>query len=79
MKLFNSSPLEGEKFQFVGGVMGFGLCQAPTSIGYDCICTILMGLVEDSSQARPISISVELKRLGEIHIGKDRHGDTQSF
>ena len=41
--------------------------------------TILMGLIEDSPQARPISMGMELKRLGEIHICKDRHGCAQSF
>ena len=79
MKLFNYSPLEGTKFQLVGGVMVFSLHQAPTSIGYDCIHTILAGLVEDGSQARPTSIGVEFKRLDEVCIGKDRHGGTQPF
>ena len=46
MAFLNNSPLRGEKFQFMGRVMGFGLCQASTGIGYDCIHTILMGLVE---------------------------------
>ena len=59
--------------------MGFGLCQAPTSIGYDCIHTILTGLVEDSSQVRPTSIGVELKRHGEVHLGKDRRSGAQPF
>ena len=69
MELLNYSPLKGEKFQFMDRVMGFSLCHAPTSIGYDCIHTILVGLVEDCPQARPISISMELKRLGKISIG----------
>ena len=60
-------------------VMGFSLCQAPTSVGYDCICTILVGLIEDSPQARPTSISMELKRMGEICIGKNRCGGAQSL
>ena len=58
MKLFNYSPCEAKKFQLVCRVVGFGLSQAPTSIGYDWICAIFMGLVEDSSQARPTNIGV---------------------
>ena len=38
-----------------------------------------MGLVEDSSQARPKGISVELERLGEVHISKNRCNGTQSL
>ena len=72
MELLTYSPLKGEKFQFMGWVMGFCLCQAPINVGYDCIHTILVGLVEDCPQVRPTSIGMELKRLGEIHIGKDR-------
>ena len=79
MELLNYSLVKGEKFQFMGWVVGFSLCQAATSVGYDCISTILMCLIEDSPQARPISISMELKRLDEIHIGKDRHSGAQSF
>ena len=60
MVFFDYCPLEGNKFQLVYGVMGFGPGQAPPSIDYYCICAIFMGLVEDSSQARPTSISVEL-------------------
>ena len=76
MKLFDYSP-EGKKFQFVGRVNG--LCQVPTNIGYDCIHTVLTGLVVDGSQVRPTSIGVELKRLGKVHIGKDGYGGTQPF
>ena len=47
----------------MGQVAGFSLCQAPTSIGFDCIHTILMVLIEGSTKARPTSIGVELKRL----------------
>ena len=57
MEFLNYSPFKGEKFQFMGQVVGFCLCQAPTSIGYDCIHTILMALIEE----RPTSIGVELK------------------
>ena len=77
MKLFNYCPFEGKKFQLVHRVMGSSLGQAPTSIGYDCIHDIFIGLVEDSSQARPTSIGVELKRLGEVCISKDRCSSTQ--
>ena len=78
MELLNYSPLKGEKLQFKGLVMGFSLCQAPTSIDYDCIYTIT-GLVEDGPKSRPTSISMELKRPGEICVGKDRHSGAQSF
>ena len=77
MELFNYHPLEGKKLQLVHGVMGFILGQAPPRVGYYCICAIFMGLVEDSSQARPTSIGVELKRLGEVCISKNRYGGTQ--
>ena len=69
-------PLEGKKFQLV---MGFSLGQAPTSISYYCIHAIFAGLVEDSSQARPTNISVELERLGEVHISKNSCGGKQSL
>ena len=62
MELLNYIPLKDEKFQFVGRVMEFGLGQAPTGTGYDCINTIFMGLVGDSPQAKPTSLSMELKR-----------------
>ena len=38
-----------------------------------------MGLVEDSSQARSTVINVELERLGEVHISKNRCHGTQSL
>ena len=79
MELFNFCPLEGQNFQLVGRVMGFGLCQVPSSVGYDCIHAILMGLVEDSSQVRPTGIGMELKRLGKVCIGKDRCSGAQPF
>ena len=74
MELSNYLPLEGEKFQLVCWVVGLSLAQAPTGIGYNSICAILMGLMENSSQTRSTGISVELERLGEIHIGKNRCG-----
>ena len=79
MEFFDSCPLEGEKFQLVCWVVGLSLGQAPTGIGYYSVCAILVGLVENSSQTRPTGISVELERLGEICIGKNRHSGTQSF
>ena len=63
----------------MGWVMGFSLCQAPTSIGYGCIHTILTGLIEDSPQSRATGIGMELKRTSEICIGKDRCDVAQSF
>ena len=79
MEHLNYSPLKSKNFQFMGRVMGFGLCQAPTSIGSDCIHTILAGLVEDDPRPDTTSVSMELKRPGEIHIDKDRHGGAQFF
>ena len=79
MELFNYSPLKVRKFQLMGRVMGFGLCQAPTGIGYHCIHTILVGLVEEGPQARPTGIGMELERPGEICIGKNRCSGAQSF
>ena len=61
VEFFNYCPLEGEKFQLVCGVVGFSLGQAPTHIGYYSICAILAGLVENRSNARPTSISVQLE------------------
>ena len=60
-------------------MVGLSLAQAPTGIDYYSICAILMGLIENSPQTRPAGISVELERSDEIHIGKNRHGGTQSF
>ena len=68
-----------KKIQLVGGVVGFSLHQTPTSIGNDGINTIIMSLVEDSPQARPASISMELKRSHEIGIGKIRHCGAQAL
>ena len=75
MEFLNHGPLEGEKLQFVGRVIGFSLCQTPTGIGNDGISTIIMSLIEDIPQTRPTSIGMEFVRSGEISIGKDRcHG-----
>ena len=79
MECFDYHPLEGEKFQLVYWVVGLSLAQAPTGLGYYSICAILMGLIENSYQTRPIDISVEPERLGKICIGKNRCSGTQSF
>ena len=76
---FDYCPLEGEKLQIVCWVVGLSLAQASTDISYYSICAILTGLVENSSQTSPTGISVELEWSGEICIGKNRHGGTQSF
>ena len=76
-EFLDHSPLEGEKLQFVGGVVGFSLCQTPTNVVDDGISAIIMSLTEDSPQARPTSISMELKRPHEISIGKNRHCGAQ--
>ena len=69
MEFFDYHPLEGEKFQLVCRVVGLSLAQAPTGIGYYSICAILTGLVENSSQTRPMGISVELEMSDEVCIG----------
>ena len=79
VKFFDYCPLEGKKFQLVCAVMGFGLGQAPANTCYYCICSIFMGLIEDSSQTRPTDISVELERLGEVCVSKNRCSGTQSL
>ena len=71
MEFLDHGPLEGKKFQFVGRVVGFNLCQTPASIGNNGIHTVIMCLVEDSPQAIPASIGVELKRPHEISIGNN--------
>ena len=76
---FDSHLLEGEKLQLVCWVVRRSLAQAPSGIGYYSICVILIGLVENNSQTRPTGISVELERLGDICIGKNRCSGTQSF
>ena len=58
MEVPDHGPLEGEKLQFVHGVMGLSLGQTPTGIGDDGISPIIMSLVEDSPQARLTSVSV---------------------
>ena len=79
MEFFNYHSLEGKKFQLLCQVVGCSLSHTPTSIDYSYVCAIFVGLVENSSQARPTSISVDLERLGEIHISKNRCSGTQSL
>ena len=52
MEFLNHRPLKSEKFQFVGWVMALGLGQTPAGIGDDGIGPVIIGLVEDSLQAR---------------------------
>ena len=79
VELFDYDPLEGEKIPTSVQVEGLSLGQDPTGTGYYRICAIVMGLVENSSQTRPTGISIELERLGEICVGKNRCSGTQSF
>ena len=51
--------------------MGLILCQTPTNIGDDGISPIIMSLVEDSHQARPMSVGMQFKRLHKTGIGKN--------
>ena len=76
-KFLTMAHLRVRNIQFLGGVVGFSLCQTPTSIHNDGISSIITSLVEDSPQARPTSISMELKRPCEISIGKNRHCGAQ--
>ena len=77
MKSLNHCPLEGKKLQC--WVVGFGLAQASTGIGYYCFGAILSGLIEDSSQTSATSISVELEWLSEICICKNKCHGTESL
>ena len=79
MEFLCHSPLEGEKHQLVCWVMGFGLAQASTSVGYYCFSAILSGLIEDSSQTSATSISMKLEWLGEVCICKNRCHGTESL
>ena len=45
MKFLDDSLCEGEKFQLMGRVVRFILCQTPTSLGDDSICAIITSLV----------------------------------
>ena len=65
MEFLNHSSFEGEKFQLMGRVMGFSLCQTPTDIGYDSIHPIVTSLIEESPQATPASVNMELKKASE--------------
>ena len=72
MDLLDHRPFEGKKCQLVCWVVGFGLAQASTGIGYYCFSAILSGLIEDSSQTSATSISMKLEWLGEVCICKNR-------
>ena len=56
--------------------MGLSLGQTLVGIGDDGISPIVMGLVEDSPQARPTNISLKPEGLGTVGIGKNRHCGT---
>ena len=73
MKLPDHRPLKGKKFQFVGWVMGLSLGQGPANIGDDGISPIIMCLVEDSPQARPTCIGMQLEGSGKVGIDQNRH------
>ena len=70
MEFLNYGPLNSEKLQFMGEVLGVCLWQTPTGIDDDGIGSVITSLVEDSPQARPTSVSVQFKGLSEISIGK---------
>ena len=56
----------------VGWVMVLNIGQAPTSIADDSIGPFIMGLIEDSPQARPTSICVQLEGPGKVGIDQNR-------
>ena len=76
MGFLDHGPFEGDKLQFAGRVVRFGLCQAPND---DSISTIITSLIEDSPQAIPASISIDFKRSVEISRGKNRCNGAQAF
>ena len=79
MEFLDHCPLEGEKLQLVCWIVGFGLAQASTGIGYYCLGAILSGLIEDSSETSATSISMKLEWLGEVCIHKNRCHGTESL
>ena len=79
MEFLNHGPFKGTKLQFMGGVVDFSLSQTPNGIGCDSISPIITGLIENSPQARPASISMELERLCKIGIGKNRCHSAQAL
>ena len=79
VEFLNHCPLEGKKLQLVCWVVGFGLTQASTGIGYYCFGAILSGLIEDSSQTSATTISMEFEWFGEICIPKNRCHGTESL
>ena len=61
MEFLNHCPLEGKKLQLVCWVVGFGLAQASTGIGYYCFGAFLSGLIKESSQTSATNISMKLE------------------
>ena len=57
--------------------MGLGPGQTHAVIGDDGTCPVIMDLVEDSPQARPASIGVQLERISKVGIGQDGHCGAQ--
>ena len=76
---FSTTVHLSEKLQFVGWVMGLSLGQTPTGIGEDGIHPVIMDLDEDSPQARPASISVQLERFIKVSIGQNGHCGAQTL
>ena len=79
MDFLTTAHLRARNSQLVCWVVGFGLAQASTSIGYYSFGAILLGLIEDSSQTSATSISMKLEWLGEICICKNRCCGTESL
>ena len=79
MEFLDHCPLEGKKLQLVCWVVGLGLAQASTGIGYYCFSAVLSGLIEDSSKTSAKSISMKLEWLGEVCICKNRCCGTESL
>ena len=79
MELPDHGSLKSEKLQFVSLVMDLSLGHIPAGIGDEGISPIIMGLVEDSPQARPTSVSMQLERLSKVGIGQNRQCGTQTL
>ena len=79
MKFLYHSLCKGKKFQFMGRVVRFSLCQTPVGIGENGIHTIITSLVGHSPQTRPTGISMKLQWTGELCIGKNRGCGAQAL
>ena len=79
MELLEHSSRKSEKLWFVGWVMGLHLGQTPASIGDDGISPVIMGLVENSPQARPAFIGVQFEGPRKVGIGQNRHYGTYAL